>query len=105
MATTYIHTTHGNYLGFISGDSVFSRDGEYLGWIEGGAIIWDKDGNYRGNLHKIDGNNYILRPVFSINPIPRIPRIPPIPPIPPIPAKNLVPIVVPLGFQDGFTGA
>lgn len=99
--TTRIHTTQGNYLGFISGNNLFSRDGEYLGWLEG-DIVWDKKGNYRGKVHTLNGNNYILRSTFSINPIPRIPRIPPIPTIPPIPPLNILPIIVPLGYEDAF---
>ena len=98
---TYIHTIQGNYLGFVSGNNLFSRDGEYLGWLEG-TIVWDKKGNYRGSLQTIGNYNYILRPTFSINPIPRVPHIPPVSPISPIPPQNAIPIMAPLGYEDGF---
>jgi len=97
----YIHTIQGNYLGFISGNNLFSRDGEYLGWLEG-QIVWDKKGNYRGNLQNLSGHYYILRPTFSINPIPRVPHVYPVSPIAPTPAPNVLPIMVPLGYEDGF---
>jgi len=33
--TTYIFKSNGIYLGFLHMGNVFSRDGVYLGWVEG----------------------------------------------------------------------
>ncbi|HSX42629.1 MAG TPA: hypothetical protein VLF59_00905 [Candidatus Saccharimonadales bacterium] len=99
----YIHLTDGRYLGFISGNNLFSRDGLYLGWLEG-DMVWGKNGEYRGTLTEMGGNNYILRQVFAVSPIPRVPKVPPVSPAPPVPVSNIVPIITPLGYSDGFKG-
>ncbi len=93
--TEYIFRPNGNYLGFISDGNIFSRDGEYLGWIEGN-LVWDSAGRFRGQVMQINNYKYILRNRFLIPPIPKVPRIPPIPP------SNIVPIIVPIGFEDAL---
>lgn len=98
----YIFRSTGQYLGFILNNSLFDRDSVYLGWIENKRNVWDKNGAYRGMLNDISGRTYVLKNQFMINPIPRIPKIPPIPPIPPIPQQNIMPIILPIGVQDGF---
>lgn len=97
----YIFRSNGNYIGFVSNNNIFSRDGIYLGWIDG-ALVWDSQGNFRGQIINIASNNYILKNTFSISPIPRIPKIPPIPPTPPTPPSNIPPITLPIGFVDSF---
>jgi hypothetical protein len=97
----HIFRSNGNYIGFIDGDNIFSRDGVYLGWLENN-LVWDINGNFKGQKINLGGNNYILRNSFSINPMSRIPRISPISPIPPIPPINILPIMLPIGFIDAF---
>jgi len=98
---TYIFKSSGQYLGFTSNDNIFSRDGVYLGWLEG-ENVWDSNGTFRGKLTKVGTNYYILKNEFIITPIPRIPKISPISPVSPIPQANILPIILPIGYQDGF---
>mgnify|MGYP001582947265 CR=1 FL=1 len=99
--TIYIFKSNGNYIGFISDNNIFSRDGLYLGWVEN-KLVWDAKGSFRGQLLNFNSNNYIFKNSFSIPPIPRIPKIPPIPPVPPIPPINILPIALPIGYEDAF---
>jgi len=101
MNLKYIHLTNGNYLGFISNNSLFSRDGIYLGWIDGNTV-WDKNGQYRGQISEINDVFYILKHKFSVNPIPRVPRAQPVAPTAPVPISNRTPIIVPLPLMDGY---
>jgi len=97
----YIYRTSGFNLGFLYNNNIFSRDGQYLGWVEK-KYAWDTSGNYRGELTNLNGNIYILKNLYMIEPIPRIPKVPPVPPVVPNPPVNIVPIVPPIGYIDGF---
>lgn len=99
--TTYIFKSNGNYIGFISDSNIFSRDGVYLGWVENG-LVWDSRGNFKGQIFDFNNNHYILKNSFSISPIPRIPRVPPVSSLPPIPPANILPISIPIGYEDSF---
>ena len=101
MGITQVFKSNGFYLGFSSGGNLFSRDGAYLGWIEGN-FVWDALGQYRGQVTVVNGNNYILKNMYAVSPIPRIPR--PHPAIPPIPAppQNVLPISLSIDMRDGF---
>ena len=92
---------NGNYFGFISNGNLFSRDSEYLGWIEDN-FVWDFTGRFRGQVIEINNHKYIIRNMFLIPPIPKIPKIPPVPPVPPAPPANIVPIIISMGFKDAF---
>ena len=97
----FIFRSNGNYIGFVHNNNIFSRDGEYLGWIEN-SIVWGRDGNFRGQLKQISNNYYVLNNRLTIPPLPRIPKIAPLPPLPPPPPLNTLPIMLPIGFVDGF---
>jgi len=97
----YILRSNGNYIGFIDNNNIFSRDCLYLGWVEGN-YVWDKNGNFRGILTEINGNQYVILNQLQIPPIPRIPRLQPLPPTPPMPAPNILPISLPVGYIDGL---
>lgn len=97
----YIFRSNGNYVGFISGDSLFSRDGVYLGWVDGN-VVWGKDGQFRGSLTERGGNYYVLKHLYSMPPIPRVPRAVPVQPALPNPPANISPIILPIGFNDAF---
>lgn len=100
--TIYIFKSNGNYIGFVSGNNIFSRDGVYLGWVENN-LVWDARGNFRGQLIELNNNHYVLKNSFSIQPIPRVPKIPPTSPIPPVPPVNILPITLPIGYEDAFS--
>lgn len=96
--TTPIYKAAGTYLGFISNGSLFSRDGEYLGWIEG-KFAWDATGRFRGQLWN---GNYIIFNRFAVQPLPKHPRDVPNRPALPNPPPNIPPISLPTGWVDGF---
>mgnify|MGYP001559157759 CR=1 FL=1 len=97
----YIYKSIGQYLGFIMGGNLFSRDGIYLGWIEEG-YVWDSHGQFKGELKDINDNSYILKNMFAVPPIPKIPKqTPPLPSLP-APKANIPPIIPPTGYKDGF---
>ena len=98
---TYIHKLDGNYLGFIYDGILFSRDGVNLGWMEN-DLVWDTTGKFRGVLIKVGSNNYILRNILSLPPLPRTPKtvITPKQVFPPVP--NISAISPNIGFQDAF---
>ena|SRR3989344_8621478 len=96
----YIFWSNGNYLGFIDDSgNLFSRDGLYLGWVEGSLIWGGDDGQFRGQTW---GDKYILRNKYSITPIAKIPRTTPVTPVLPTPPANIAPTILPVGFVDAF---
>lgn len=100
--TYTIFQSSGQYLGFIREDGyILSRDGVYLGWLEGN-FAWDKDGQFRGQLSKINENYYILKNMYSVSPVPKTPR--PVPSVStvPNPFPNIASIQLKIGFKDGF---
>ncbi|MEK7625784.1 MAG: 4-fold beta flower protein [Patescibacteria group bacterium] len=102
MNIKYIHQANGFYFGFISNESLFSRDGAYLGWVENDSSVWDKHGRYRGHIITINNANYIFRPRFTVSPIPKVPKVEPVRPVLPQPAMNLMPIIIPLSHEEAF---
>jgi hypothetical protein len=95
----FIFKTPGTYLGFITQDNhLFSRDGDYLAWLEGNHV-WDKSGRFRGQIWK---EKYIISNRFAVAPVPRPPKNPPPRPALPDPPANLDPVVLPTGWIDAF---
>ncbi len=88
-------------MGFIVNNYLFSRDNAYLGWVEADNV-WDAGGNFRGKLIEITGHAYILRSMFTVSPIPKPPKPFPRPVQLPTPQPNILPIIPPIGYQDGF---
>lgn len=102
MMNKYIFKSSGNYLGFISGNFIFSRDGVYLGWVDENKYVWDTNGRYRGRLSAVGEFEYILRQQYTMPPVPRAPKAtPPSPAIPP-PVPNIPSINLQIGIEDGF---
>ncbi|MEK7613802.1 MAG: 4-fold beta flower protein [Patescibacteria group bacterium] len=94
-----IFRSNGIYIGFISSDGIlFSRDGEYLGWVED-DFVWDSKGKFRGQLWN---NRYIILNKFAVSPIPRTPRLAPLNPIIPPPPVNIPAVALPTGWSDAF---
>jgi len=77
---------------------LFSRDGEYLGWLEG-KHVWDAAGRFRGQLWN---DKYIISNRFGVNPVPRLPKPAPARPPLPNPQANIAPAVLPTGWIDSF---
>lgn len=101
MNITFIFKSNGNYIGFISNNNIFSRDGEYLGWVEN-SIVWGKDGRFKGELKQINNHYYVLRNSLTIPPMARVPKVSPVTPVQPPSPANTLPVMVPIGFVDGF---
>lgn len=100
--TTFVYKSDGRYLGFINGDILYSRDGQYLGWLEG-EFAWSSNGQFRGILWKEEGHSYIVFKKFSVSPVPRMPRSYPTQiSVLLDPPKNIPPISLLVGFEDGF---
>ncbi|MEY2486832.1 MAG: hypothetical protein QOH39_2480 [Verrucomicrobiota bacterium] len=96
--TEPIYRTNGTYLGFISNGFIFSRDGQYLGWIDG-QHAWDAAGRFRGQRWN---KKYIILNRFAVQPLPKHPRGTPATPALPDPPPNISPIAPPTGWVDGF---
>lgn len=94
-----IFRTNGIYIGFIKNNYIFSRDGEYLGWVEENNFCWDLKGRFKGQIYM---DKYIILNQFTVIPLPRMPKMPPITPALPNPPANIVPISLPVGFVDSF---
>ena len=72
----FIYKTTGNYFGFIKEGLLYSRDGEYLGWVEDGKFVWDAKGNFRGFVFTPEKREekFIIRDRFSLSPTTRTPK-------------------------------
>jgi hypothetical protein len=99
---SYIYHSNGRCLAFLNDKGIFSLSGNYIGWVEDDDTVWDNSGNYRGNLEVINGNKYILKNRFLLNPIPKVPRVPPVSPVLPSPPAPIAPINLEFGKADGF---
>ena len=97
-----IYKSSGLYIGFILQDNFFRWDGKYLGWLDNQNFIWDKDGNFRGQLVEKNGNHYALKNSFQIPPVSKPARPVPVTPIPPTPSGPVSPISLPIGEEDAF---
>jgi hypothetical protein len=93
-----IFKSTGTYLGFIANGFLFSRDGEYMGWVEG-THVWDALGRFRGQVWNA---KYIITNRFAVSPVPRPPRPAPTTPALPNPQANLAAIPLPTGWVDSF---
>jgi hypothetical protein len=96
---TSIFRWSGEYFGFISGDHLFSSDGNYLGWVEEDNTVWCADGQFLGEI--VD-DEYILRQSNIIEPIAKIPHIVPISPIAPIAPMNRLARMAMIGWKDAL---
>jgi len=99
---TPIYKSSGIYLGFIHNNYLFSRDGIYLGWMNGQNYVWDTHGNYAGQLKQYNARNYIVRHVYNLAPVSKFPQPMPVTPALPNPPPNVPPIPLPIGEQDAF---
>lgn len=86
----HIYKWNGNYFGFVSGDNLFDKHSNWVGWIENNQV-WLASGEFLG---KIYDNDYILKNTIMV---PLVPRVPHVPPVPPISRVSRVPIV---GWED-----
>jgi hypothetical protein len=93
-----IYKMSGAYLGFTSNGFLFSRDGDYLGWIDG-QYVWDAAGRFRGQLWE---GKYIIFNPFRVQPLPKQPRAKPVVPALPNPPPNIPPVAPPTGWVAGF---
>ena len=96
-----IHFLNGRYLGFIFESYLFSRDGELMGYAEDGHV-WTKHGNFVGTITEIKGNNYILRKLFGIEPLPRQRVMVSVSAMIPAEQYLVEPVVVDNFSRDGF---
>lgn len=103
MGETIIYRSTGQYLGFIRNGRLFSRDGAFLGSTSGN-FVWDAKGQYRGTITVFNESNYIVKNMFAIPPYnqPKVEggnlQLNELP----NPHANINPIVLPVGYIDGF---
>lgn len=95
---TLIFKWSGRYFGFIRDQNLFDANGTYLGWIEG-SQVWARDGVYLGEVVE---ENYILRRIYMIQPLPKIPRTPPVRPIRPMQAISRFGRIAKPGWVDAL---
>jgi hypothetical protein len=93
-----IFKSNGIYIGFIFNGVLFSRDGEYWGWVEDN-FVWDSRGNFKGQIWN---QQYIIFNKFAVSPIPRMPRPAPPTPVLPLPQANIPAVALPTGWVDAF---
>ena len=103
MKTKPIHLFNGILLGYIIGNQIHSRDGEYIGYVEENDTCWNDRGHFRGKIKEIDGNYYIVREMFKLLPNGRGPRKSVFTPIIPTTQINILPIQQPMPFTEGFS--
>jgi hypothetical protein len=99
----FLFRSNGQYLGFITGDNIFDRDGRFIGW-KSVETVWGANGQYRGQLSRIGStqNFYVVKYIFAVAPIPQIPRVVDINKSLPVPPANILPVHLQAGFVDGF---
>ena len=90
---------NGEYFGFIRRGYLFSRRGEYRGWIDRNQRVWRSNGEFLGQL--VD-EKYILRRNTMVAPVPKVPKVPPVPPVPPIRSINRISRVPKVGWTDAL---
>lgn len=94
-----IFKSTGIYVGFILNGALFSRDGDYLGWLEGN-YVWDaKSGRFRGQVWN---DKYITVDQFAVQPLPKQTKAKPATPPLPHPPPNISPVALPTGWIDSF---
>lgn len=99
----FLFKSSGQYIGFLYNDFIYTRDGNFLGWLDSDIkVVWGKSGSYKGKLVNIDGHYYILRNLLEMPPIPQTPKRTPVPPPLPFQQENIPPITLPPFFIDGF---
>ena len=98
-----LYRLNGYYFGFIKDGLLFSRDGEYLGWVEG-KYVWDSSGKFRGVIFspKSSEHKYIIRDRLSMPPVTRPPKPVAAPTPPPAPPPNIPAISLPVEWVDAF---
>lgn len=100
---TYIFQSTGEYLGFIDKGYFFSRDNEYIAWVEN-ENVWDQlSGEFTGRVVEKEGFHYILKNRFSVNPLPRTRKqSPPRPVFPQLPKEKPQPISLDVEKEDSY---
>lgn len=99
MSVRYIFNTSGEYVAFVDSKNIFSPNGNWLGFIERGNEVYDKDGQFIGYL--LDDDR-IVRKRNELKP--RVMRpLRPIRPIRPIrPLRRLRMLRLPHPYEDVF---
>ncbi len=100
MTTRYIFNTSGDYVAFIRGNHLFSKDCEWLGTIANGNEVFNTDGLHVGYL--LDDDRIVRNKSESTSK--RIPRqVKPIRPVRPVtPLRRLRKSKLPPPFEDVF---
>lgn len=88
-----LFTWAGTPAGHISNGNVFDSRNAWIGWIEG-QEVWSRNGQFLGEL--IDGS-YIMKRTAQMPRMAKMPRMAPIPPMPPMPAMPRMPR---MGYVD-----
>jgi len=91
--TTWLYSSSGSPVAFISGDNVFSRYGHFIGRLEG-SEVWH--GSYKG---EIVGSDHFLYNISKGSVIRGTPGTPGTPGIPGLPGMKGA-MAVPGGYRD-----
>ena len=94
MATRWLYNSDGDAIAFVSGSSVYSPRGEFIGQLYSDNTIWN--GNYLGQVWGDDRIIYDTRKLFESRGLPGLPTLPGF--VGEAPAKGQV--TIPLGFSD-----
>jgi hypothetical protein len=84
---TPIYNWAGNYWGFIYNERLFDKEANYKGWIDDNNQVWDKNGEYLGEIVQ---ENYILRNTNKMEPMSRMAKMEPMEPMAPIPKMDRI---------------
>ncbi|MCB2264285.1 MAG: hypothetical protein LGR52_15300 [Candidatus Thiosymbion ectosymbiont of Robbea hypermnestra] len=103
MSIRYLFNTRGKYVAFVSGDNVFTKDGEWIGSIGNGNELWDRQGKFIGYIFDDDR---VIRNRSELPRLSSLPKLPPLPPLPPLPALSRLPkLPLPPPYEDVFDNA
>ncbi len=92
----YIYKWNGNYFGFVSGENLFDKQSNWIGWLENNQV-WLANGYFLGEIYNDD---YILKNTAMVPLVPKVPHVPPVPPVSPVPSVNRVGMVPVVGWED-----
>lgn len=94
MAARWLYNSDGDPIAFVSGSSVYSPRGDFIGRLYEDNTIWN--GDYLGELWADDRVIYDTRKLFTARGLPGMPTLPGFVNDPPFRG----PVTIPLGFRD-----
>lgn len=94
-----IYRWNGQYFGFINNSNFFDANSNYLGWVENDGSVWNKNGEYLGEIVE---ENYILVRANRMKPMKRMAKRTPMSPMRPMRRMNRMSKMSKMGWNDAL---